>query len=269
MAGAPGVNGGPMAVCLLGQRRPDSVGYLAGRTGRCLLWSCVRHGPISSDRRSRSGSSRSSTARRCVFGRGAGRLYERQGLDVETAPRGLVVQHPRQGRAAACSMRLAHACSPLPLATDARHRQRQRADDRGHDPAASTATRSRCPPALWHEIEEAAPELVGDRLPTGGRSMPGRIAAVVARRARERRQAARHAGLGASPSRSHNYICCGCGCPRAASIRIATCASPWCRRPHMVAYLSGGAIDGYCVGEPWNQQSAALGIGRIAATSRS
>ena len=36
--------------------------------------------------------------------------------------------------------------------------------------------------------------------------------------------------------------------------------------PHTVAYLSGGAIDGYCVGEPWNQQSEALGIGRIALT---
>ena len=36
--------------------------------------------------------------------------------------------------------------------------------------------------------------------------------------------------------------------------------------PHTVAYLSGGVIDGYCVGEPWNQQSEALGIGRIALT---
>src|SRR4030095_8030000 len=36
--------------------------------------------------------------------------------------------------------------------------------------------------------------------------------------------------------------------------------------PPPVAYLSGGVIDGYCVGEPWNQQSEALGIGRIALT---
>ncbi len=36
--------------------------------------------------------------------------------------------------------------------------------------------------------------------------------------------------------------------------------------PHTVAHLSGGVIDGYCVGEPWNQQSQALGIGRIALT---
>jgi nitrate/nitrite transport system substrate-binding protein len=33
-----------------------------------------------------------------------------------------------------------------------------------------------------------------------------------------------------------------------------------------VAHLSGGVIDGYCVGEPWNQQSEQLGIGRIALT---
>ena len=36
--------------------------------------------------------------------------------------------------------------------------------------------------------------------------------------------------------------------------------------PHTVAHLSGGVIDGYCVGEPWNQRAAALGIGRIALT---
>jgi nitrate/nitrite transport system substrate-binding protein len=36
--------------------------------------------------------------------------------------------------------------------------------------------------------------------------------------------------------------------------------------PHTVAYMSGGVIDGYCVGEPWNRQAEALGIGRIALT---
>ena len=34
--------------------------------------------------------------------------------------------------------------------------------------------------------------------------------------------------------------------------------------PHTVAHLSGGVIDGYCVGEPWNQRSVVLGIGRVA-----
>ena len=36
--------------------------------------------------------------------------------------------------------------------------------------------------------------------------------------------------------------------------------------PHTVAHLSGGLIDGYCVGEPWNQRSVVLGIGRVALT---
>jgi nitrate/nitrite transport system substrate-binding protein len=36
--------------------------------------------------------------------------------------------------------------------------------------------------------------------------------------------------------------------------------------PHTVAHLSGGVVDGYCVGEPWNRQAEALGIGRIALT---
>ena len=36
--------------------------------------------------------------------------------------------------------------------------------------------------------------------------------------------------------------------------------------PHTVAHLSGGVIDGYCVGEPWNQRAAVLGIGRVVLT---
>ncbi len=38
--------------------------------------------------------------------------------------------------------------------------------------------------------------------------------------------------------------------------------------PQMVAQLAAGRIDGYCVGEPWNQRAAALGIGSIAADTR-
>ena len=36
--------------------------------------------------------------------------------------------------------------------------------------------------------------------------------------------------------------------------------------PHTVAHLSGGVIDGYCVGEPWNQRAVAVGIGRVVLT---
>jgi len=35
----------------------------------------------------------------------------------------------------------------------------------------------------------------------------------------------------------------------------------------MLSHLSAGAIDGYCVGEPWNSAAAAAGLGRIAVTS--
>jgi len=36
--------------------------------------------------------------------------------------------------------------------------------------------------------------------------------------------------------------------------------------PHMVNYLSSGEIDGYCVGEPWNAQAVATGVGRTLIT---
>lgn len=36
--------------------------------------------------------------------------------------------------------------------------------------------------------------------------------------------------------------------------------------PHMVDYLKAGEIDGYCVGEPWNAQAVAQGVGRTLIT---
>lgn len=36
--------------------------------------------------------------------------------------------------------------------------------------------------------------------------------------------------------------------------------------PQMIAYLTAGRIDGYCVGAPWNDLAEAHGVGRIAAT---
>jgi two-component system, oxyanion-binding sensor len=38
--------------------------------------------------------------------------------------------------------------------------------------------------------------------------------------------------------------------------------------PQMVANLSVGNIDGYCVGEPWNSLAAGLGLGRMLITSQ-
>ena len=38
--------------------------------------------------------------------------------------------------------------------------------------------------------------------------------------------------------------------------------------PHMVAHLSGGVIDGYCVGEPWNARTIADDIGFTSITTQ-
>jgi nitrate/nitrite transport system substrate-binding protein len=37
--------------------------------------------------------------------------------------------------------------------------------------------------------------------------------------------------------------------------------------PQMVTQLAAGRIDGFCVGEPWNQRAETLGIGRVAVAS--
>ncbi|PKU21704.1 CmpA/NrtA family ABC transporter substrate-binding protein [Telmatospirillum siberiense] len=38
--------------------------------------------------------------------------------------------------------------------------------------------------------------------------------------------------------------------------------------PQMVANLSAGNIEGYCVGEPWNAMASSLGLGRVLITSQ-
>ncbi|WP_395713812.1 CmpA/NrtA family ABC transporter substrate-binding protein [Reyranella sp.] len=112
---------------------------------------------------------------------------------------------------------------------------------------------------LWHETEEAAPDLVGKGTPLDARA----IAAVVARRK----------AIGAppivlasvSPFSVQNYMLrlwLSSGGVDPDRDVCLTVVPP----PHTVAYMSGGVIDGYCVGEPWNQQAQALGIGRIALT---
>lgn len=112
--------------------------------------------------------------------------------------------------------------------------------------------------ALWQEIEDAAPELAATR-PLDARA----IAAVVARR----KAAGRPQIVLASvfPYSVQNYMVrlwlSSAGVDPDRDVRL-TIVPP----PHTVAHLSGGVIDGYCVGEPWNQQSQAQGIGRIALT---
>ena len=114
--------------------------------------------------------------------------------------------------------------------------------------------------SLWREMEEAAPKLVGDgRTPLD----PHAVAAVVARRKPTGAPPLVLASV--FPYSVQNYMLrlwlSSGGLDPDRDVRL-TVVPP----PHTVAHLSGGVIDGYCVGEPWNQQSEALGIGRIALT---
>jgi two-component system, oxyanion-binding sensor len=112
--------------------------------------------------------------------------------------------------------------------------------------------------ALWQEIEEAAPELAVTR-PLDARA----IAAVVRKRAAAGRPQLVLASV--FPYSMQNYMVrlwlSSGGLDPDRDVRI-TIVPP----PHTLAHLSGGVIDGYCVGEPWNQQAQAQGIGRIALT---
>ena len=112
---------------------------------------------------------------------------------------------------------------------------------------------------LWHEMEEVAPELVSGGLPLDARA----IAAVVARR--KAAGAAPIVLASVFPYSVQNYMLrlwLSSGGVDPDRDVCLTVVPP----PHTVAYMSGGVIDGYCVGEPWNQQAQALGIGRIALT---
>ena len=117
--------------------------------------------------------------------------------------------------------------------------------------------------ALWREIEETAPEFTGDALPEGASLDARAVAAVVRRRSATGRAPLRLASV--FPFSSHNYLLrlwlASGGLDPDRDVRL-TVVPP----PHMVAHLSGDVIDGYCVGEPWNQQAVSLGIGRIAAS---
>jgi nitrate/nitrite transport system substrate-binding protein len=111
---------------------------------------------------------------------------------------------------------------------------------------------------LWREIEAAAPDWASPR-PLDARA----LAAVVAKRRAEGRPAPVLASV--FPYSVQHYMLrlwlSSGGLDPDRDVRL-TVVPP----PHTVAHLSGGVIDGYCVGEPWNQQSEQLGIGRIALT---
>jgi len=113
---------------------------------------------------------------------------------------------------------------------------------------------------LWREMEEAAPDLVASgHAPLVARA----LAAVVRKRAAS--GASQVVLASVFPYSPQNYMVrlwlASGGLDPDSDVRL-TVVPP----PHTVAHLSGGVIDGYCVGEPWNQRSVVLGIGRVVLT---
>lgn len=189
-------------------------------------------------------------------------LYERHGLDVEL--RREVSWSNIRDKLAVGLLDAAHMLSPMPLATTL-------GIDSVNVPMIAAMTLHlngnsiTLSNGVWREIEEAAPEHVGDNRPAGAPLDARALAAVVARRRRDGRAPITLASVFTYSSHNHLlrlWLASG-GIDPDRDVRL-TVVPP----PHMVAHLSGGTIDGYCVGEPWNQQSASLGIGRIAASSR-
>ena len=113
--------------------------------------------------------------------------------------------------------------------------------------------------SLWREMEEAAPDLVAS----------GHAPLIAQARSRPSCASAPPPGApqvvlaSVFPYSAQNYMVrlwlSSGGLDPDRDVRL-TVVPP----PHTVAHLSGGVIDGYCVGEPWNQRAAVLGIGRIA-----
>ena len=181
--------------------------------------------------------------------------YERQGLEVEI--RREVSWANVRDKLALGVLDASHILAPLPLALtlgiDSVSVPMINAMTLEVNGNALTLSQS-----LWREIEDVAPEFVG-RAPLEARA----IAAVVAKRAAAGAPPLVLASV--FPYSVQNYMLRlwlssgGLDPDRDVCLTVVP-------PPHTVAYLSGGVIDGYCVGEPWNQQAQALGIGRIALT---
>lgn len=183
--------------------------------------------------------------------------YERHGLEVEI--RREVSWANVRDKLAMGLLDASHILSPLPLAltlgVDANSVPMINAMTLQLNGNALTLSRG-----LWREMEEAAPEFVGaGHAPLVAKA----LAAVVRKRAAT---GAPTIVLGTVfPYSVQNYMVrhwlFSAGLDPDRDVRL-TVVPP----PHTVAQLSGGVIDGYCVGEPWNQRSVVLGIGRIAMT---
>src|SRR5476649_1699620 len=181
--------------------------------------------------------------------------YERQGLEVEI--RREVSWANVRDKLALGVLDAAHILAPLPLAITL-------GIDSVTVPLVTVMTLEvngnalTLSNALWQEIEETAPELAATK-PLDARA----VAAVVRKRAAAGRPQLVLASV--FPYSVQNYMLrlwlSSGGLDPDRDVRL-TIVPP----PHTVAHLSGGVIDGYCVGEPWNQQAQAQGIGRIALT---
>jgi nitrate/nitrite transport system substrate-binding protein len=182
--------------------------------------------------------------------------FERQGLDVEI--RREVSWSNVRDKLALGLLDASHILAPLPLALtlgiDSVNVPMVNVMTLHLNGNALTLSR-----ALWQEIEEVAPELAAKGAPLDARA----IAAVVRRRAAAGRPQLVLASV--FPYSVQHYMVrlwlSSGGLDPDRDVRL-TIVPP----PHTVAHLSGGVIDGYCVGEPWNRQAEALGIGRIALT---
>ena len=182
--------------------------------------------------------------------------YERQGLEVEIVRE--VSWANVRDRLALGKLDASHILAPLPLAQTL-------GIDSVSVPMVNAMTLQvngnalTLSNALWQEMEEAAPARVAAGTPLDARA----LAAVVARRKAAGGKPVVLASV--FPYSAQNYMLrlwlSSAGLDPERDVRLVVVPPP-----HTVAYLSGGAIDGYCVGEPWNQQAQALGIGRIALT---
>jgi two-component system, oxyanion-binding sensor len=182
--------------------------------------------------------------------------FERQGLEVEI--RREVSWSNVRDKLAIGLLDASHILAPLPLALTL-------GIDSVNVPVVNVMTLQlngnalTLSEALWREIEEAAPELAANGQPLDARA----VAAVVRKRAAAGRPQIVLASV--FPYSVQHYMLriwlSSGGVDPDRDVRL-TIVPP----PHTVAHLSGGVIDGYCVGEPWNQQAESLGIGRIALT---
>ena len=179
--------------------------------------------------------------------------YERQGLEVEI--RREVSWANVRDKLALGVLDASHILAPLPLAltlgVDSNSVPMINAMTLELNGNALTLSR-----ALWREMEEAAPEFVGaGHAPLVARA----LASVVTKRAATGAPPVVLASV--FPYSVQNYMVrlwlSSAGLDPDRDVRMIVVPPP-----HTVAHLSGGMIDGYCVGEPWNQQSQALGIDR-------